>query len=366
VSSAEISPVRRAWFPLRSNASYFEAPARSLDLEQRIKQMSLLSEELVFEMGMLDVTVADHGMSSFWIPPRHLNEEEIRRRRDASGIGQQTSIMIAPQSGLGVPADFSQAHPLMVGTLERVFVAEYHLLLMESGLDGVDWVKWAVPPADMIDEAKRSADLENRREAIGSATSTLPKLVENHFLDDSLKKDMNLDLALGGLMGVPVMVDELRAPVLEAKTADPDARHRAGSAPGARALHALAPNFSLLPWADIIALHDDDAIGAFRARLLEFEAEVEARSEEEWEDAIRELALDEAIKKANDRIPRTTETVAEVAVDFLAGLVPGVSQAVTLAKAAATIQGAREERRNEWLAVLLTLRQSEPAERSRP
>ena len=73
--------LHRVWFPLRSNATYFEGPRHSLDLEARIKQAALLCEELVFEFGMLDVTVTKHGMWSFWIPPNQLSEG------DTSGAG---------------------------------------------------------------------------------------------------------------------------------------------------------------------------------------------------------------------------------------------------------------------------------------
>jgi hypothetical protein len=154
------------------------------------------------------------------------------------------------------------------------------------------------------------------------------------------------------------MVDELRAPLLQAKGKDPQSSHRAARAPGALALHALAPNFSRLPWPDVIALHDDDAIATFRARLTDFEAEVVNRPEEEWDEAIKDLALDDAIQKANARLPRASRALADVAIDVAAGfLPPGVSHAATFAKTAAELQLGREERRNEWLAVLLRLRQ---------
>src|SRR5207237_7549646 len=121
-------------------------------------------------------------------------------------------------------------------------------------------------------------------EGVGSPSSALPRLSGNRFLDDRLKQDLNLDLALAGLMGIPAAVDDLRRPVLEQKTTAENSPHRGERTPGVLALYALAPNFTDLPWPDIIALHDDDAIGAFRAKMVEFESEVEDRPGADGED----------------------------------------------------------------------------------
>jgi hypothetical protein len=354
--SEKTGALHRVWFPLRSNVGYFEAPTPSLDLEARIKQMALLAEEIAFEFGMFDVTVTEHGMTSFWIPPRMLNESDIRSRREASKKGEPVVVSIAPQPGPGMPADPSQAVSILSGPLERAYVAEYHLLLEDSGLGEVSWVTWAVPPDEAVDEAKSLAQRLNSAEGIDFSTSTLPQLSENSFLDKQLKKDLNFDLALAGLMGVPAAIDDLRRPLLEHKTSVDDSPHRGKRTPGAVALYALAPNFTELPWADIIALHDDDAIGAFRAEMVEFESAVVGRPEDEWESAIRDLGLDAAIKKANERLGNPTHIAADVAVDLVAGLLPGISYAVTLTKGAARIQKAQEERRGEWAAVLMNLR----------
>jgi hypothetical protein len=348
--------LHRVWFPLRSNVGYFEAPTLSLDLHARIKQMALLAEELVFEFGMLDVTVTEHGLTSFWHPPRMLSEEDIRRRREASKKGEPVVISIAPQAGPGIPADPTHAQPLISGPLVNAYVAEYHLLLRDSGLEEVSWMKWAVPPPEVVAEAKALAHQQSSAEGIGFRTSTLPRLTENTFLDDQLKKDLNFDLALAGLMGVPAAIDDLRRPLLEHKTSAEESPQRRQRAPGAVALYALAPNFTELPWPDIIALHDDDAIGAFRAKLVEFEHEVADRPEHEWDAAIKDLGLDAAIKKANERLGKPAHIVADVAVDLAAGMLPGVSHAVTLAKGAARMQKAREERSAEWTAILIALR----------
>jgi hypothetical protein len=59
----------KTWFPLRSNVAYFETMAPRLDLESRVKEITLLTEELWFEDGMLNVTVGDNMIFPSWHPP---------------------------------------------------------------------------------------------------------------------------------------------------------------------------------------------------------------------------------------------------------------------------------------------------------
>jgi hypothetical protein len=357
-TSEKTGTLHRVWFPLRSNATYFEGPGPSLDVEARIKQAALLCEEVAFELGMLDVTVTENGMSSFWTPPNQLSEEVIRRHREATAPGGPVYVAIGPESEPGVPAAPAEMHTMMSGTLQQAFVAEYHLLLHESGLDNVSWTTWAVPPLEAIEYAKQVAQRQNQRELIGMRASPLPKLSENSFLDNQLKKDLNYDLALAGLMGVPAAIDDVRRPILMTKAAADEMSTSTRRTPGALALHALAPDYTALSWPDVIALHDDDAIGAFRATLVELEDAVAGRSEEEWGAAIRDLAFDESLGKANDRLPTMRGAIGDVAVDVAAGSIPLplLAPATSLIKGVAKVQRAREERRQDWLAVLFAAR----------
>ena len=364
-TSQKIGTLYRTWFPLRSNLTYFSGETQRLDVEARIKQAALLSEEIVFEFGMLDVSVTETGMTSLWTPPSQLSEDRIRRHRDAARSGAPFAFSIGLQPAKGVPADAADAHTLISGPLQQALVAEYHLLLRSSGLERASWVKWAVPQPDVVEEAKRLAHEQNRREGIELRSTDLPTLTENEFLDQQLKKDLNFDLALAGLMGVPAAVDDLRRPLLLHKASRDDKTTDISRAPGALALHALAPDYTALSWADIIALHDDDAIGAFRAKLVELETAVAHSPEEEWEQAIFDLGFDESLRKANERLPSARSQVADVAVDLAAGfLPPGLSAAASAARGVARMQRAREERSQEWLAVLFALGRRPPKRRT--
>jgi hypothetical protein len=257
--------LQRVWFPLRSNVAYFETSSKRLDLEGRIKEMALLSEELLFEPGLLDVAVTDHGVTSFWLPPGTLDDESIRRRRDAARLGQPVYLGVAKQSQPGQPAE-GPSHTLITGPLQQAFVAEYELSLREWGLDEAPWVRtvW------LKDEFQSAADALAKEERRGGlAARDAPKLSDNGLLDSRLKDDLTRDLSWSAVMGTPVAIDELHRPMLEYKLGLKESRFESQDAPGASALEVWVPDFSGIPWSDIIALHDHDAIGAFRHKLNE-------------------------------------------------------------------------------------------------
>jgi hypothetical protein len=76
----------------------------SLDIEARVKQMAMLSDELLFEPGMLDVTISEEGSFDSHIPLSQLSEEDIRKRRQAVSAGEPVGFWIGPQSAPGEPA----------------------------------------------------------------------------------------------------------------------------------------------------------------------------------------------------------------------------------------------------------------------
>lgn len=63
--------------------------------------------------------------------------------------------------------------------------------------------------------------------------------------------------------------------------------------------------------------------------------------------------------KAVDRLPAASSTVNDVAIDIAAEfLPPGLSHAVLAVQSAAELRRGRDQRREEWLAVLVALRLS--------
>jgi hypothetical protein len=173
-----------------------------------------------------------------------------------------------------------------------------------------------------------------------------------------------VDLARGAVMGTPVAVDELHAPMLEHKTVGGHSQFEGADVPGSSALAAWVPAFHTVPWKDIVALHDHDAIGTFREKLIEAEETVPDLPESERRDALKEFEIDELAKKVRELVPTRGRVAVEVgtglAIDLLSVAMP------FLGTAAAGLKGLAELQRQqlEWTAVLLTLK--DKAEPPRP
>lgn len=80
INAEEPSP-NTFFFPLRTNVQYFDSPETRLSLEERVKQASLLFENLLFEEGMYHATVWERegGGPSFdmWYPPHFLDLDKL-------------------------------------------------------------------------------------------------------------------------------------------------------------------------------------------------------------------------------------------------------------------------------------------------
>jgi hypothetical protein len=339
-------------FPLRSNVAYFETDgSRALDLESRIKLMALLAEELWFEPGMVTVDVTENMVfGPVYHPQADLDEADIRRRRSAAKKGSAFQILIGQQPAPGIPAPPEAMRPMGGGELQHAFVAEYHLLLAESGLSDVPWVSMgSLEPEGRAAVKARAAEQDREDWAL---RSDAPQLSDNNLLDSTLKKDLNHDLAFSALTGMPVAVDNFHRPMFEWKAADADPNIRSESPPGSDALLAWVPDFSQLPWNEIIALHDHDAIGAFRGKLIEAEEKVAQVAEADRAAALAQFGIAELSDALRARFPTLLRVSRGVALDLFMGLALGRLGAIgTVAKGIATTRKAHDE----WVAVLLAL-----------
>jgi hypothetical protein len=90
-------------------------------------------------------------------------------------------------------------------------------------------------------------------------------------------------------MGLPAMLDQLNQPILEWRVRQDAPNTQLERVPGATALHLWAPNFTTLDWKQLIALHDHDAIGEFRQKLVEAEQTISGLDLDERELALKDI-----------------------------------------------------------------------------
>ena len=118
-------------------------------------------------------------------------------------------------------------------------------------------------------------------------------------------------------------------------------------------MHLWAPDFTRIPWPEIIALHDHDAVGAFREKLTAAEAATASIGDlNERALAIKEIALDEATRAIKRLLPTYRELAADVLLDTTVGLIPFAGTVLSAARGVAKIEMAHAD----WTAILLRLR----------
>ena len=126
----------------------------------------------------------------------------------------------------------------------------------------------------------------------------------------------------------------------------------------------MGPNFTTLSWKRVIELHDHDAIGAFRAKLIEAEETVADLDESERELALKDIGYQELLRKVRELMPTWGGVAAEAGAGALIDLLPYGGLIYTASTGVAKVQ----KERTEWTAVLLALNEnggvpSGPAER---
>ena len=263
-ASGEDGPLRRVWFPLRSNVPCPGPAGAGLGVEARAKLLALLAGELLFEPGVLDVTVTEAGASSCWIPPGSVDEEGYRRRCLAGmRVGEPVVVAWTPE-GDEVTSPLVGAH-----------VLEYHTLLRRSGLEGAPWVRWSAPEP-LVARAEESARREEHAGTAPPRSRALPRVEESPSADEQAAAGLESDVSFAALIGATAAVDYSRRTLLRlGPTGDP---LRAGQPSGAATIrHFMTPNLTRLGWPDVIALHDDDAVAALRAELAEPRSESDDR-----------------------------------------------------------------------------------------
>ena len=112
----------------------------------RAKLLALLADELLFEPGVLDVTVTGAGVGSCWIPPGSVDEEGYRRRRLAGMRAGEPVVVAWTPEGDEVTSPLVGAH-----------VLEYHTLLRESGLEACPGSGGPASRSGRADDAARGS-----------------------------------------------------------------------------------------------------------------------------------------------------------------------------------------------------------------
>src|SRR5438552_1192177 len=132
-------PQSRIVLPLPTSVDLFSDPNQPSALT-RTKQAAVLHDQLVVEVGHLDVSITDQGGSKIWTPPEWLTVEKIERARKPFEIGTPMTLAIGAQPAKGVPAE--KMTVAVAGDISMAYGAEWHSeVLAPLKALGVDFIE---------------------------------------------------------------------------------------------------------------------------------------------------------------------------------------------------------------------------------
>src|ERR1700743_963082 len=121
--------IRRIFFPLRSAVELFSVPS-SPDAVTKAKEAAVLYDELIFETGLLDVSITSNGSTSFWNPPESISPELLERTRQADFVGSPMLLAVGEEREPGAPAE--KMTVVFEGQVSNTYLAEFHTGIMDE------------------------------------------------------------------------------------------------------------------------------------------------------------------------------------------------------------------------------------------
>ena len=226
------------------------------------QEAAVLFDRVIFEQGLLDVTIRPSGSSTWWSPPERLTPELLHDTRRPVALGEDVVIAMGEQEAPGVPAKRMRA--VVADKLSARYLAEFHCgVLDELAALQPDWVSTVITGGS---DRPRSHPVG---EAIGSlnfadlgARELMPD--RDSFLRSFVYQSFNHDLVVAADLEATFSVTRLFEPMLARRGLD--AQHA-----GNEALSVVVPNLGGLPWEAIIASREHPGSHEARSMLREFE-----------------------------------------------------------------------------------------------
>lgn len=186
--------VSRVFFPLRSNAGWFESEQARSDLEERIKQSLLVYDEVWFQDGRYLCFVGDDGFIEFMMAPDAYPG-------DRDGISYYR---------LGHPFELSVAnvgeeswHPLLKGPALAAWEVDFYPILGKSGFLEDPAVTLAL--VDVPDREKARCKAEARQDVPRVQTENV--LHGNTYYQQLVVQTYYVDSVLACALNMPIAVD---------------------------------------------------------------------------------------------------------------------------------------------------------------
>lgn len=333
-------------FPLRTGVELFRDPAMP-EAVVRAKQAAVLYDELIFEMGLCEVTVTPAGFMEEWRPPHLLTDEELAESR-VPAAGARVSLSVGQEGPEGWTAE------LLAGPVGKAYASEYHTgILDELVRFEPDWVKRldGGPLTEGTPE-RGLAEALRKRDVADEGLMRSMRGGDELALRNWIIKAFDRDVAVARAVGASLSATSLFAPMIEARGAKPE---RAGL----DALEILVPDLGSLPWEAVFEFRDHPGCAEARAMLGEFEERAATQEPADAHSYLRSIqdqvhdALFSAIEEKRTPLFRS---IATEAAKTGVGLIPVVGQIAGPAWTAVEVGSGYLRERRSWTAALMVLR----------
>jgi len=336
------------FFPLRTSVELFENRT-SPEAVTRAKEGAILFDRLIFEAGLLDVTISDAGAPQMWLPPGHITPQHLANSRKVIPVGAPVQVVIQQQAGPGGSL-VGQPHTMMSGSVAAQYIAEFHSgILADLAQFNPDWVEEVTIPHTLSTSSPEGQAIMRLNHRDGFDSSLMPGL--NTFQRGYIYKSFNRDAVMAAGLDATFNVTDLFSPML--------ARGRvAPYTAGAEALDYAVPNVGALPWEAIMEFRDHPACEDARGKLREFEERALATEPGDLVTFSKEVGR-EVVKgyeaAYRDLLPNLPEQLQEETAKALFGLIPVVGTFEGLIGMGQAVAQSMQNRRT-WIAALMRLR----------
>jgi len=336
--NSTLQGVSSFFFPLRTNAGFYESPEGYLNLIEKIKQASLVYDKLIFEGGLYSSTFWETGHWDVYHSPSSVEKQQLEwMKKNFTPTGGESAIFV--QAGNEEPV------PLVSGEVVRRFQCEFHSVLSDLNAASLPWIEEETFELTEIGK-QRTKEMANFllngfRAAIPERNERIfTRVLSNFCRDMIITSGLNAAASIHGLYAMPLIHGI-----------------SANRAPGFAALDIVVPNVSQLSWEEIVELRNHPAWIEFRKKLLELETRVKAALPDVKEDEIQyifalfQAFTQELTTELASYQPKTGQIIGNVAIDLVVSLIPapGLGAAFTGLRGF----GAMEEAKSSWVAAFL-------------
>ena len=344
--------IRRIFFPLRSAVELFSEP-RTPDAVTKAKEAAVLYDELIFEVGLLDVSITSNGSTSFWNPPQSMTPELLERTRQIDAAGSPMVFAFGVEQEPGVPAERMQV--AFEGQVTNSYLAEFHTGVMDDLAPfEPDWVR----TVDVGREPKPGLPGDPLHDAIGRMNfadftdrDLMPDV--NRFLRSFIYESFNRDATVATALKASFTATPLFWPMIARGGVEAEAA-------GAEALAVVVGDMGALPWEAVLDFRDHVGSREARERLREFERLAIESEPRDAYDYIRKVGheVNRAFAAAvEDLAPSLPEELAkEVLLNGVAMISVIGAPIAVLAGAASDVSALRAYKRS-WISAVMSLAQ---------